>query len=167
LTAAAAGSPEIERLVLIGATAGIADDHQRAERVAADAALAAKVEEVGVEAFVDEWLAGPMFTRLPEDPEGRRQRLANRADGLASSLRLAGAGAQAPLWDRLRTVEVPVLVLAGADDHKFAAIGERLADALPNATHTLIDGAGHAAHLEQPERVADTIAGWLRHTADA
>ncbi len=104
----------------------------------------------------DEWLDG-----LAASGFDRAHRLRNTADGLASSLRLAGTGAQQPVWDRLSVVAVPVLVLAGDRDAKFAEIGRRLARAIPGGAFATIPGAGHAAHSEQPEATADLIARWL------
>ena len=40
--------------------------------------------------------------------------LRNTADGLASSLHMAGTGAQGSLWARLRELNMPVLAIAGA-----------------------------------------------------
>ena len=51
----------------------------------------------------------------------------NTAEGLASSLRLAGTGAQGSLWPRLREMNMPVLTIAGELDEKFAAIGRQIA----------------------------------------
>ena len=48
-------------LVLVGATAGIADPTARAERIAADAALADSILQGGLERFVDAWMAQPLF----------------------------------------------------------------------------------------------------------
>jgi 2-succinyl-6-hydroxy-2,4-cyclohexadiene-1-carboxylate synthase len=161
LAAACAGAPEIERLVLIGGTAGLADAGARHARVADDEAKAVHLEAVGVEAFVDEWLAQPMFAGLPVTSDDRRHRLRNTVDGLAASLRLAGTGAQAPLWDVLPTIAIPVLVLAGARDPKFTEIGRRLAGAIPAATFAPIPDAGHAAHTEAPEALASLVGDWL------
>ncbi len=152
----------VERLVLLGATGGIDDDGERAARRAADEALAASIEADGVDAFLDRWLAQPLFAGLPHDPADRADRRTNSAAGLASSLRLAGTGTQAPLWDRVHELAMPVLVLAGERDAKFAALGRRLADAIgPNATLALVPGAGHAAHLERPAAFLSTLRPWL------
>src|SRR5690606_23536537 len=87
----------VRRLVLIGATGGIDDEDDRAARRAADERLAAHLEQVGVATFVDEWLAQPLFAGLSPTAAARDERLANTAEGLASSLRLAGTGTQEPL----------------------------------------------------------------------
>lgn len=161
LSAAAGGASQIERLVLVGGTAGLEDPDERAARVAADTALADRIDEIGTERFVDEWLAQPLFAGLRASDHDRAHRLRNSPAGLSASLRLAGTGAQQPVWSRLATITIPVLVLAGEHDAKFTAIGRRLADAIPGATFHPIPGAGHAAHAEQPQATADLIAGWL------
>ena len=119
-------------------------------------------------AFVDHWLGLPMFAGLP--PEGRfvDERRRNTAEGLATSLELAGTGAQAPLWSALPSIDVPVLVVAGADDHRYVEIADRTAAAIgANATAAVIPGAGHSAHLEQPARFVDLVRPWLRTIAGA
>ena len=155
--------PEVvQGLVLVGGTPGIEDAAERAARRAADRELAGTIRAEGIDAFVERWLALPMFAGLP--PEGRfeDERRRNTADGLARSLEMAGTGSQAPLWDALPAIEAPVLVMAGADDHRYAAIAERTAARIgANARVALVPGAGHSAHLEQPQRVVDLVLDWL------
>ena len=95
-------SPEpdlVERLVLISATAGIEDDAERAARRAADERARGAIERDGVAAFLDRWLAQPLFADAAARRRGLDDRRRNTAAGLASSLRLAGTGTQQPLWD--------------------------------------------------------------------
>ena len=155
--------PEVvEALVVLGATAGLESAAARAERVAADEVLARRLEEEGLEAFLDDWLALPLFGGLSPEAQHREARLENDARALAASLRLSGTGAQEPLWDRLHVVDAPVLVVAGELDVRFAATGERLVDAIgSNAALRLVPGAGHAAHLEQPHAFLDVVRPWL------
>ena len=152
----------VQALVLLGGTPGIEDDAARAERRAADRALAERIRAEGVDAFVERWLAMPMFAGLPREGRFEAERRRNTPEGLATSLELAGTGSQRPLWGTLAAIEVPVLVVAGADDHRYAAIAGRTAAAIgPNARAALVAGAGHSAHLEQPERFAALLIGWL------
>jgi 2-succinyl-6-hydroxy-2,4-cyclohexadiene-1-carboxylate synthase len=153
-------------LVLVGATAGIDDEQERAARRAADAQLAADLERDGVDAFLDQWLANPMFAGLTREAAQVDDRRRNTVAGLASSLRLAGAGTQEPSWDRLSVLTMPVLVLAGDDDAKFAALGRRLAEGIGvNASFAVVAGAGHTAHLEQPAAFLALLRPWLRSAA--
>lgn len=161
LVAASRQHPEIERLVLIGATGGIDSDDERDERRRSDAARAIELERDGVATFLDRWMAAPMFADLPDDPLGRRHRERNTAAGLAASLRLAGTGSQPVLWHALDRIEIPVLVIAGARDDKFTALGRRLADELSNGEFVTVEGAGHAAHIERPVETAALITAWL------
>jgi 2-succinyl-6-hydroxy-2,4-cyclohexadiene-1-carboxylate synthase len=158
--------PDLVRgLVLVGASPGIADPGARAGRRAADEALAGGIERDGVAAFLDRWLAGPLFATLPAEAAGRAERLANTADGLAYALRRLGTGAQEPLWDRLAALRRPTLLVAGARDAKFAAIARQLADAAGGrARVALVPGAGHAVPLERPAELAALVEALLDAT---
>ena len=155
----------VRGLVLLGATAGIDDDEARRERRAADDGLADRIEEIGTERFVDEWLGQPLFADLPDDAACRAERLENSAEGLARSLRATGTGTQVPLWDRLTELTMPVLAMAGERDQKFRAEAARIVAATgTNAETVVVPDAGHAAHLERPEAFVALLRGWLaRH----
>jgi 2-succinyl-6-hydroxy-2,4-cyclohexadiene-1-carboxylate synthase len=155
--------PEVvRRLVLVGGTAGIDEPAERAARRAQDDATANRIEEVGLGTFLEEWLSQPLFAGIPSSRQLVAERMDNTVAGLQSSLRRAGTGAQEPSWSRLPELAMPVLVVAGADDDKFAALGRRLVEGIgDNAELTLIDGAGHAAHLEQPHGFLAAVRPWL------
>ncbi len=156
-------------LVLLGATAGIEDAAERRRPPPGRRGARRALERDGLDAFLDDWLADPMFAGLPPERAQREDRRRNTVAGLASSLRLAGTGTQAPSWERLASIRAPVLVLAGARDTKFVALGRRLARGIgANATSATIPKAGHAAHLEAPEAFVAEVRPWLdRVLADA
>ncbi len=55
-----------------------------------------------------------------------------------------------------------MLVLAGERDAKFSVLARRLADEIgANATLAVIPAAGHAAHLEAPDKVLAVLRPWL------
>ncbi len=152
----------VERLVLIGATAGIDDEAERTARRVSDEHLADRIESIGVEAFVDEWLDNALFAGLTSADNLRDDRLRNTEAGLAASLRSTGTGTQEPMWDRLVDVVCPTLVLAGGNDVKFTELGRRLAASLRHGEMIVVPGVGHSVHLEAPESTVETIASWLR-----
>ena len=152
--------PELVRgLVLLSASPGIADDGERATRREADEKLARRVERDGVDAFLEQWLRQPLFSTLPEDAAGLDdRRAANTVATLTHGLRTLGAGAQEPLWDRLGELEPPFVPAAGVLDEKYVDIAFAMAERVGRGVHpVLIGGAGHAAHLENPEGVASLL----------
>jgi len=159
LHAALALAPQVERLVLVGASPGIADPAERAARRAADAALADRIEAIGVAAFAAEWGTQPLFAGQPPlvRAAANADRLRNSAHGLAAALRGLGTGTMSPLWERLPELTLPVTLLAGERDEKFRAIARRMAERLPDATVRVVPGTGHAAQLEAPAAVAAAI----------
>ena len=159
----ALANPElVERLVVIGGTGGIDDDAARAERKYNDEFLAERLEREGVAVFVEAWLGQPLFAGLSEEMQFREARRENTVEGLAESLRQAGTGSQDPLWARLHALDMPVLVVAGADDAKFSAEATRLVTSIGDNAHLgLIPDAGHAAHLEQPDAFLAVLRAFL------
>ena len=150
----------VARLVLVSTTAGIESPAARARRRADDEALASWMEEDRTMSEVaDRWGAQPLFAS--QSPQvaaaARADRLRNDPIALAAALRGIGTGVMTPLWQRLGELRMPVAVLAGERDAKFVALARRLVEALPQASLTIVEGAGHALPLEAPAAVAAAI----------
>lgn len=150
----------VERLVLVSGSPGLADAAERAARRASDEHLARDVEARGVEPFLRDWLAQPLFAGVPSTVDEVAQRAkAHRAAELAAMLRNLGTGAQEALWDRLGELRMPLLLVTGRADTKFDAINDAMATRC-DATRIALDG-GHALPLEQPRALAAAIVEWL------
>ena len=172
LSYAAAHPSAVTHLITIGGTPGLADAAEAAARRSADADLAASIERDGVPAFVDRWEQAPIFAtqaRLPAQVRAqvRAGRLANRAIGLANSLRGAGTGSMPSLWSHLPDLAVPTTVVAGALDTKFVEIGRSMVELLPAARLELVAGAGHAAHLEAPDACLGIVRAALAEVSSS
>jgi 2-succinyl-6-hydroxy-2,4-cyclohexadiene-1-carboxylate synthase len=160
LSLALAAPARVSRLVLVGASPGIADERERAARRAADEALAERIERDGIEAFAAHWSALPLLADQPPDVAAAAHalRLAQSPAGLAAALRGLGSGVMEPLWDRLPQLAIPVTLIAGKRDAKFRALAQRMAALLPDPALRVVAGAGHAVQLERPEAVAELLA---------
>lgn len=159
----------VRGLILESPSAGIADGRERAARVAADAALAERLEREGLEPFLATWEANPLFAaerRLPPAVQARIHDARRRNDsaGLAASLRGAGQGAMEPLVDRLRTIRCPTLVIAGALDTTGVERAAVIARRIPTVSLLILPDRGHAPHREDPARfrrlLIDRLATW-------
>jgi 2-succinyl-6-hydroxy-2,4-cyclohexadiene-1-carboxylate synthase len=156
----------VERLVLESPSPGILDVRDRAARRQADERLADDIERDGVEAFVDRWVAMPIFAsqaRLPADVRAaqRQERLRHSTVGLAASLRGAGQGAMAPLHDQLASIVAPTLVVAGAQDPTGRERAALVAERIPGARLEVVEGAGHNPHLESAATFGRLLAEFL------
>ncbi|HUP84325.1 MAG TPA: alpha/beta fold hydrolase [Acidimicrobiales bacterium] len=152
----------VERVVLVGATGGLDTEEERSQRRAADEVLAIELERDGLDAFLERWLANPLFATLPKDPAALEDRRENTVEGLADSLRRTGTGTQEPLWGHLPQLSMPALLVVGERDEKFTVLANRLADGWGGpARVAVIADAGHACHVEQPEAFLDLVMPFL------
>jgi 2-succinyl-6-hydroxy-2,4-cyclohexadiene-1-carboxylate synthase len=148
---------QVTGLVLVSASPGIADTVERAARRKSDEQLARDIEHDGVDAFLERWLALPIFASLPADAARLDERRANTVARLAHQLRELGQGAQPSLWDRLPQLRGPVHLVTGGLDTKYTRLATEVSRRVPHARVSTVPGAGHAVHLEQPAAVAHLI----------
>jgi pimeloyl-ACP methyl ester carboxylesterase len=65
----------------------------------------------------------------------------------------------------LSAITCPTAVIGGVEDRLLPPyLSEEIAAGIPGATLDLIPACGHCAPLEQPDRVAALLAGWLERT---
>lgn len=156
--------PEVvERLVCIGSDPGIEDARERSLRHEADVRWADLVESAGVEKFLEEWMAQPIFYGVPSTSLAHR--LDNSTEGIAWAMRNLGTGAMPPMWEHLPTISVPTVCVAGERDARYTALLERVAGLIPHAEVAVVPGCGHAPHLEDPASFAATISPFLTSTS--
>ncbi len=156
----------VHRLVLESCAPGFRRRHDRLLRRRADAALADLLLSRGVESFVSYWEKLPLFAGLRELPQVeqdaiRSRRVAHTAEGLAGALRELGQGAQPDLWPVLQGLRIPALLLAGAEDEKYARLTRKMSVDLPLGWRAIFNGVGHAPHLECPALYAAEVRSFL------
>lgn len=115
---------------------------------------AAKMEEVGLERYVEGRRARAELLGLhPEsDAAGTALRgfLSSSVGGLTRFARLV-AGPVPNLVDELPRIQPPALVLIGEHDPNFERASHVLAARIPRARRVVLPGAGHVMNLDEPE----------------
>ena len=159
----------VRSLILESASAGIQDAVARHRRRRSDDALAARIEERGIEWFTDYWSTLPLFETQWELPPAtlqtlRERRLSNDPRGLARSLRGIGQGVQEYVGDRLPSLTIPTLFVAGERDPKYLDLARLGAASVPGAACVIVPGAGHTVHLEAPDAFGEAVASLGRTT---
>jgi pimeloyl-ACP methyl ester carboxylesterase len=129
-------------------------------------AMAAALEEGGIEGFLESWGARDVAPRYREAAlENARQRLSLHRDlgAVARALRVVPRSAAFDGLEALREVEVPALVVGSRDDadpmHPLA-VAESYVDALPGA-RLLVEDEGRPPLAWQGARLSRAIADFL------
>lgn len=160
-------APELfQKAVLVGVRPGVEETQERSQRVALDESRARRLEDLGVEEFMDWWEELPVIASqagisAEVREEMRRVRRSHWGPGLAASLREMGPGVMPSLWSKLAALAVPTLLVTGESDLVFKAIAQKMVQYAPCLHHASISDAGHCAHWEQPELFQKLLLGFL------
>ncbi len=159
-------SDQLDGLILIGATPGIADEDEKVIRLEKDRTLAAELKEQSMAHFLGNWFKQDIIQSQNQIPEPYRSamlttRKANNRVALIQSLSSLGTGSMTSGWDQLSRFKRPTLLVTGEQDSKFQRIASKMATLLPNAHHTSIKGAGHACCFEQAESFGKAVETFL------
>jgi esterase len=81
---------------------------------------------------------------------------------LRDMMRQGGRRDTIDLWEPLRRIPVPALLVRGADSDVLSAdVAKRMIDALPDGRLVEIPGAGHTVPADQPEAFARAVRAFL------
>jgi 2-succinyl-6-hydroxy-2,4-cyclohexadiene-1-carboxylate synthase len=153
----------------IGGHPGIADETDRLRRQRWETELSDLLVAEGLDAFVDHWEKLPMWdSQAAVSPEllhrQRRTRLSHTSAGLAWAMQTLGTGSMPELREPLQDTTIPITMVAGERDEKFAALCSDVATLSSSITSELIPDVGHNVVLESPSPLATLIRGHLVHS---
>lgn len=165
---ALANPAQIQRLILIGSSPGLATLEEQSERVRGDLALANFIRTQGLDAFFKYWNTKTFFKPLLSLPPEKlepilQRRKRNQPEALALSLENVGTGTLPSLWHRLSECRFPVDLIVGEHDDKFIQIAYRMGEKMPHSRISLIEKCGHSVHLESPEDIASLLRSSLEN----
>jgi pimeloyl-ACP methyl ester carboxylesterase len=144
------GHPEmVSGLILCNTGPGYRKDEARAGWNDFAIGYAKRFEERGLEGF---------GRGIEIDATRQYQR---SAEGLAFAGRGILTQRDAKVMDALERIDVPTLIVLGADDERYKAGGDYMASKIPSARKVVIEGAGHAVNLYQPEQFNAAVLEFL------
>ena len=149
-------------------------------------ALAAALEAGGLSAFARSWYRSALFKTLDAHPRWRDGTIAARRLGgdeaaLSAALSALSPGRQPPVTGPdlagIHARGVGLMLIAGAEDAKFAGLAKEMAAAAAAGAKSgarrsapevvTVAGAGHAVHLEAPEALVLPLLRFLRREDEA
>jgi pimeloyl-ACP methyl ester carboxylesterase len=83
------------------------------------------------------------------------------AAGLARAARGMLTQRDAGVMEMLPNIQVPSLIVVGADDAPFLAASDYMAAKIPDARKVVIPAAGHAVNIDQPQAFIDVVLPFL------
>lgn len=152
----------VTHLMLESASPGLKTMEEQLVRRQADDRLADRIEQDGLESFIDFWENISLFESQKslsneKQHEIRFERLAQSPVGLANSLRGMGTGQQLSYWSELNELQMPVCLVTGEYDTKFTKIADEMVKMIKNGSHHQVLSVGHAIHVENPVQFATII----------
>ena len=137
----------VAALVLCDTGPGYRSDEARQRWNERAIATAGRLERDGLAALGD----GP---RTPDAAQWSPRGLARAARGMLTQH-------DGRVIEALPSVDVPVLVLVGADDRPFLGAAEYVAAKIPGARLVVLPDAGHTASADQPELFNQEVLAFL------
>lgn len=124
-------------------------------------------------ATVEEWMKiaraepGPFLFKMAEHPDSQRmwtiyENFLRRSNPAAiSDFMMRFYSDPDPMIEGLRQIKCPTLVLLGEFDIVFLEPSRIMAQEIADVRHVLLDGIGHMTAIEDPERTASQVLGFL------
>jgi pimeloyl-ACP methyl ester carboxylesterase len=98
---------------------------------------------------------------LPQTAEHAQANHVHGATGVARAARGILTQRDGAVIASLGDIEVPVLVVVGADDAPFLGAADVMEARIPRARKVVIDDAGHAANMDRPEEFDAAVRDFL------
>lgn len=155
----------VASVVLVGAHPGLGSDAEREARAIADELWVRVLVDEGIEAFTSKWQAQPLFaTQARLDPERlqaqRAIRLRHDPRALALAMTSLGLARMPSYWSVVAGAVVPIELVVGEHDAKFAALADRMQERMRPGLGRVrrISDSGHNVLLERPDVLVRIIA---------
>lgn len=169
LRAALHHQKSLKSLILEGTSPGISDPEARKERRQEDKKRADAIRE-NYTGFLESWKKLPLFTGTKgvtgeTDFQERLNGIqrGQNPENMAIWLEQFGAGRLESVWGDLDQLEIPVLLLNGKQDTKYAEINRKMMNLLTHAVHKEIVSAAHRAHIDNPMETARLVNQFLNY----
>ena len=157
--------PQMARsLIVAGTGAGSTDPEAFRQRVDA---LADRLESEGSAGVSDYARGAGRVQLLRKDPDGWREFADQLSEhsSLGSALTFRGVQGRRPtifaLEDRLRELDLPVLIMVGDEDDPCAETSAFMKRCIPRSGLAVFPQAGHAINLEAPDLFNRTVSDFL------
>jgi len=150
-------------LLLIDSGPGFKNPEAQARWTAQIDKMGERFEREGLRAFVESRAAVTAIGRFRELPAARAaaEAIARQDAAAVAAFGRRVAGPAPCVIDQLGELDVPALVVVGAEDEAYLRASEVMEAKLPRARRVVIPEAGHIVNIEQADAFNAAVAGFL------
>ncbi len=154
-------------IILESSSAGISNNQESEKRKDYDLQLADMILTKPIEEFIASWMDQELFGTLKRFSNAKldqmkKEKSKNNRTGIANSLRGFSTGVMPNFGSKLKSLNIPVLLLSGQLDSKFTKINSGLQKQFSKAKHSVIKTSGHNTHLEEPKNFIQVVNKFLQ-----
>ncbi|CAN6273232.1 unnamed protein product [Urochloa humidicola] len=171
---------QIRGAVIISGSPGLKDEGSRRRRIAIDRSRAKFLMSCGLKCFLDTWYSAKLWTSLREHPKFnslvKTRSKHKNVKALAKVLADLSVGRQRSLWEDLKHLRRPILIVAGEKDTKFKDISAKMYSEITQhgecgsggrdgnelCDMIIIPDSGHAVHVENPLPLVRAVRKFLQ-----
>ena len=73
-----------------------------------------------------------------------------------------GTGSMPDYWNMVKNINIPALLIAGANDEKFVTINKKLHEFIKHSQLEIINDCGHNVHLEKESEFVILVNNFLK-----
>jgi pimeloyl-ACP methyl ester carboxylesterase len=139
----------VKALLIIDTGPGFKNDEARAAWNKHATSFALEFEKNGLQS---------LQSRSPEMAESTHR----NASGLIKAAKGMLTQRDPGVINSLPSIDVPSLVVVGAEDKPFLAAADYMASKIPNAVKVVIPNAGHAVNIDQPQAFNAAVLAFLK-----
>ena len=142
---------------------GIMDKATRDDRISIDKKWADSLRN-NFDDFLEEWGKLSLFSS-PDDESDKKYRIIMKQQNpelLALSLEGFGAGVMPPVCKELQNLDLPLYLVAGEHDKKYASLTPQISEICNGCEFTIVKHAGHRVHVDQPEKLLLIIQSFIK-----
>ncbi len=157
------------KVVLESASPGLENKIERENRIEQDLKVANKLKSQKLSLFLQQWYSNPLFCSFVKHPDYLKaiaRRLNNDPNKLAKSLAYMGLGVQPSLWNCLKHIQLPILLIVGEFDSKFITINQRINLLYSQFQIEIVENTDHNVHFERSSKFARLLSDFLKLKAD-
>lgn len=154
----------ITGLVLVGGHPGIDNPQTRTGRLLLDEKRASLLRANGLRSFLETWYQQPLFAGFRASRHFEdifESRCHGDGEAVANTLERLSVGHQEPLGEAMAACAIPTLWVAGADDARYVACLQPIAEAQATGRFVAIEGSGHAVPSEAPAALGHEISAFF------